>query len=308
MKKDISSKRKWLLPICLLLLAVAVAVGGTVAIYTSQVFQRSVVRNRDNEAIRFSSDKLYRVAPGVPAQKYYYPMSQGQQTMTFQVCNYDQTKNTVFSEKNIDYTLTVEITNGTEDFTYTVSHGINTKTVQNGGSVSFEDSLRGAKRSSNSYTVAFAKTDYNQIEVAVTVTPQDLTATKNMVLNGILIPIEYATTQGVTMKSEFTDSTRGGPDLFDAYNLSVSVSGGEGDVVISWDASMLDIDPFFVAKSGGTVIEEGNQSVLTVHMNAEDETGAYLIQFYDHGSEEHSWTAWDTLPIHVQLKETVSAE
>lgn len=310
MKKVTSSRRKLLLAVCLILLAIAATVGGTVAIYTSQAFQRSVVRNRDTEAIRFSSDKLYRVASGTPAQTYYYPMGQGQKTMTFQVCNYDQTRNTVFSEKDIEYTITFQITNGTDGFDYT----INDKTVRNEGTVSLTGSLRGAKRSTNSYTITLAENDYNKVEVAVSVTPTDLTLTNNTMLNGVLIPIEYATTQGVTVKYEFTDSVRtingvaAGPDQFDAYNLSVSISGGEGNVVISWDPSLLDIDPFFSAKSNATPGNaEDGYATLTVPMNAEKKTGAYLIQFYNHNTTKPSWTKWNELPIRVELQESPSA-
>lgn len=310
MKKFISSRRRLVLLVCLILLAIAAVVGGTVAIYTSQAFQRSVVRNRDAEAIRFSSDILYRVASGTPAQTYYYPMGKGQNTMTFQVCNFDQTKNTVFSEKDIGYTITFQIRNGTDGFVYT----INGNTVRNGGTVSITDSLKGAKRSTNSYSITFAESDYNKVEVAVLVTPTDLTLTKNTVLNGVLIPIEYATTQGVTLKYEFTDSARtingeaAGPDQFDAYNLSVSISGGKGDVVISWDPEQLDIDPFFKEKARATEgTGENGYVTLTVPMNAENETGAYLIQFYNHNTTKPSWTKWSELPIRVALQESPSA-
>lgn len=309
MKKIISARRRLVLLACLILLAIASVVGVTLAIYTSQAYQRSVVRNRDAEAIRFSSDKLYRVASGTAAQIYYYPVGKGQNNMSFQVCNYDQSKNTVFSEKDIEYTITFQITNGTDDFEYT----INTEKVRNGETVSFTDSLKGTKRSINTYTFNFAESDYNNVEVTVLVTPTDLMLTKNTVLNGILVPIEYATTQGVTLKYDFTDCVRviddaiAGPDQFDAYNMSVSISGGEGDVVISWNSDQLDIDPFFSAKANATPgTAEDGYATLTVHMNAEDETGAYLIQFYNHGSQKHEWVNWSDLPIRVELQESPS--
>lgn len=301
MKKGLFSKKIWV--IVLVTTAILLAVGGTLAIYTSQVYQRAVVRNRYNDVIRFSSDKLYRVAGDSPTQKYYYPMDQGQTTMTFSVCNYDQEKNTLFSEKKIDYTITFTVRNGTDNFYYTVSCGDQSKTLQNNGNVSMTGSLPGGQRSVDSYTVTFAEGDYNKVEIVVTVTPEEsATTTQGRILNGILIPIEYATTQGVSVKWEFTDSTRGTPDQFDAYNLLVSISGGAGNVLISWDHTMLDIDPFF--STGKSITERGNQSTITVPMNSENATCTYLISFYNHNTKKPTWTVWSDLPISVTLAGT----
>lgn len=290
--------------ICLIVGAILTAVGGSYAIYTSQVYQRSVVRNRDNDVIRFSSDKLYRVTAGTDAQKYYYPMSKEQRTMTFQVCNYDQAKNTLFNERDIDYEITFQVNNGTDGFDYKVSNGSTTKTVVTGDSESFKDSLRKGKRSTNSYSFTFGEDDYNKVEVLVTVTPSDFTTTQNRILNGILIPVEYAATQGITVKSEFTDAARDGrgPESFDAYNLMVSISGGSGEVLITWNHTMLDIDPFFA--TGKTIMSNGNESTISVSMNSDDTTGNYLIQFYNHNTKKPEWTSWSDLPVSVKLKDT----
>lgn len=324
MKKYHSSKARFILSICLAVGAVVLAVGGALAIYTSQVYQRAVVRNRENDVIRFSSDKLYRTAAG-PAQTYYYPMSKDQTTMTFSVCNYDQAKNTLFNEKKIDYRITFTVRNGTSDFEYIVSPGNQEKaSVKNGNSVTIENnSLPGGRRSTDSYSVSFHENDYGKVEIEVTVTPTDPTATQNRILSAVLIPIEYATTQGVRVHYEYPDSKRSGmvtPDQFDAYNLLVSVSGGEGDVVIAWDASRLDIDPFFVSTSDGTLgTAENGYKTLTVHMSSVDtssegetetspkkDTSTYLITFYNHDTTKPTWNTWTELPISVTLAGTNS--
>lgn len=302
MKKGTASKNRKRLTFYLFCGAILVAISGTLAIYTSQVFQRSVVRNRDNEIIRFSSDKLYCVTAGTEAQRYYYPMGKDQRTMTFQVCNYDQAKNTLFNDKTIEYEIKFQVDNGTAGFSYEVSNENMTQSVTTGNFVSFTDYLQGKRRSANSYSFTFSEEDYNNLQIIVTVTPTDLTTTQNRILNGILIPVEYATTQGITVKSEYTDSTRGTPDQFDAYNLLVSVSGGEGNVLITWNHEMLDIDPFFA--SGKSIVKNGDESTVTVQMNSEDETGAYLISFYNHNITKPTWTAWKDLPITVKLANT----
>lgn len=304
MKKGISSKKRIILLFCLIVGVILAATGGSFAIYTSQVYQRSVVRNRDNDVIRFSSDRLYRVQNGTTvAQKYYYPLSSEQRTMTFQVCNYDQAKNTLFNEKDIDYNITFQVNNGTDGFSYTVSNGSTTKTVVTEGSVSFTDNLRKGKRSTNSYSFTFGEDDYNKVELLVKVTPSDLSTTQNRILNGNLIPVEYTAVQGVAVKSEFTDAARGfGPEAFDAYNLMVSISGGSGDVLITWDHTMLDIDYFFA--SDKTITKYENHSTISVPMNSDDTTGTYLIQFYNHNTQKPDWTSWSQLPVSVKLKDT----
>ena len=300
MKKGLLSKRIWV--IVLVTTAILLTVGGTLAIYTSQVYQRAVVRNRYNDVIRFSSDKLYRVADGTAPQKYYYPMGENQETMTFSVCNYDQANNTLFSEKEIGYNISFEIKNGTDNFDYTVSCGANNKKLKNGGNCSMTGSFARGTRSVATYSVTFNDADYNKVEISVTVTPTDLTTTQNTILNGVLIPIKYATTQGASLSHQFTDSTRGTPDQFDAYNLLVSVSGGTGNVLITWDHTVLDIDPFF--KGDKNITTEGNSSTITVPMNSENETGTYLISFYNHNTTKPKWTTWSELPISVKLEES----
>ena len=114
--------KKTVFTILMIVMAVVVLLGGSYAIYTSQVFQRAVVRNRNADVIRFSSDKLYRVATSTPLQTYYYPMSKGQTTMSFTICNFDQNKNTLICEKDINYIIEFSIPDSNQ-FSYSVTDG-----------------------------------------------------------------------------------------------------------------------------------------------------------------------------------------
>ena len=301
MRKFPTSRRRLTSALVLLLSIAAIAVTGTLAIYTSQVYQRAVVRNRDTEAIRFSSDKLYRVvSDDTTAKKYYCPMSPGQKTMSFTVCNYDQSKKTVVNQQLLEYDIEIQVTNRTgsvEDYT------INGSRIEDDGTWTQSGALAGGRRSMDTYTIKFSEDDYNRVEVTVTVTPKDFSLTKNTKLYGTLIPIEYATTQGVQLSSEFSDSANAKITDVDAYNYSVSISGGEDDVVIAWDPSQLDIDPFFLAEMqelGGTYGKGNQESTLTIHMNSEDETASYHFQFYNHDTQKP--TSWDALHVSVTRK------
>ena len=70
--------------------------------------------------------------------------------------------------------------------------------------------------------------------------------------------------------------------------------------MITWDHTMLDIDPFF--SNGKTISKNGDESTITVPMNSEDETGTYLISFYNHNTTKPEWAAWTDLPISVALE------
>lgn len=300
MKKEPTPRHKMLLSLVLLFLAVAAAVGGTAAVYTSQVFQRSVVRNRDTEAIRFSSDKLYRVANvDQPPKIYYYPVSKGQKTMSFTVCNYDQSKKAVVNQQDLDYDIKFQVKEGTDGFKYLINENSDTGIINN-GELSLYGTLSSGRQSKDTYTISFSEKDYGKVKVTVTVIPRDPSLTKDKKLYTTLIPIEYATTQGVKLEWEFTDEDEfRTPDMVDAYNVAVSISGGEDDVVICWEKDELDIDPFFLEKmteSGGTYELNGTKYVLTIHMNSEDATAAYLFQFYKHGSGSSDWR---DIPIEI---------
>lgn len=285
-------RRKRIFSILVFLMVISTACGITYAIYTSQVYQRAVIRNRDTEAIRFSSDKLFRVNSDNATPKiYYYPVNSGQKTMSFSVCNYDQGKNTVVNQHTIEYDISFTFADGTDGFEYKVN---------NSPAANLTGSLAGNKHSTNTYQIEFSENDYNNLRVTVEVIPRDNTLTKNTKLYAILVPIEFATTQGVSFEWGFDKSYSF--NEVDAFNVSMSVSGGEDLVTIIWDNTMLDIDPFFKEKmiaNGSDYTENGNDSRLSFTMNSEDESSDYHFQFYQHGKRPSEWTGWDKLPVSI---------
>lgn len=305
MKKRNFSRRTLFFAGCLLAAALTAAVGGTLAIYTSQVYQRAVVRNRYNDVVRFSSDKLLLVGQGTPASVVYYPVTENQTSLTFRVCNYDQSKSTLVSESDISYTINFTTQNGTEGFPYTVSCNGSDKEAL----TSFHHRLQGGKASANTYTVSFSQNDYLNLKLTVTVTPDDLSLTRNNILTATLIPIAYGTTQQFQVKREFPDSLRkkedGNPlkptDL-DAYNVLVTATGGDGDVCISWDPSKVEMDRFFRSRDIiKSITQDGAKWKAVLHMNSADETASYLIPFYNPNSTDPEWTDWNDLDQCIQV-------
>lgn len=319
MKRHFASKKIILLAVCLLLGAAVALSRGSLAIYTSQVFQRSVVRNRNDEAIRFSSDKLFREDKPTEGDDppelrvSYYAVGEGQTRMTFQVCNYDQANATVFNPEDVKYTVTVSISGGTDGFAYTVTgDGVpdGSLKLKNGESKSFTDTLTGGSRAVRSYTVGFNKADYGKVRVEIRVTPHDYAVTKNRRLAAVLIPVEYTAAQGLQVNGEWIDKGRpdAGPGDFDGYNYLVTVSGGAGRVKLRWNAAVVDIDPFFLmgltSETPPTETEAGvTYTYVEMDMDPADATGSRLIQFYNHNSTKPRWASWDDIPVSVTLIE-----
>ena len=104
---------------CLLLLA---GIGTTFSAYTSQAAKRGVVRNRDTEKIRFTSNYLQPCA--VNTQNNAFPVrvvAFGEDTndtdnitLDIWVYNYIVGSNSQINERDITYTLTITITDGAE--------------------------------------------------------------------------------------------------------------------------------------------------------------------------------------------------
>lgn len=305
MKIDFSNKKKLILSVSLAAAALVAVVGGTLAIYTSQVFQRGVVRNRDNQAIRFSSDKLAQVNFGTSPQISYYPVADKQTSLSFRICNYDQTKSTLVSERDISYTIAFKVEGGSSDFVYQVScnGGANEPLDTATGST---HTLEGGRLSVDTYTVTFSENDYQNLKLTVTATPKDLSLTRNTILTATLIPIAYGTTQNFNVRREFPDSWRENeegslftPADLDAYNVLVTAAGGEGDVYIRWDPAKVEMDYFF--QKDYTVAEDGNWRKITLSMNSAGETASYLIPFYNPNAKNPNWGSWKDLEDCIQV-------
>ena len=303
MKKKYDVKRIWV--IIFAIMAIILLVGGTLAIYTSQVYQRAVVRNRDNEAVRFSSDKLLLVAPNTHASEVYYPVAESQNTLTFQVCNYDQSKSTLVSESDIGYTISFDIEGNDPDFNdYSVScNGGIPEPLERSHHI-----LPGGEASVDNYTVTFSVKDYRNLKLTVTVTPDKFHLTRNNILTATLIPIAYGTTQKFQVKLEFPDSLRKKennnpftPKDMDAYNVLVTATGGDGDVYIRWNPAMVEMDSFFRSRDIIKSIEQDEEYLKAVlHMNSADDTASYLIPFYNPNPTNPEWKDWNELAEYIQ--------
>lgn len=293
-------KKIWV--ISLVLTAIFLGVVGSVAIYTSQVYQRAVVRNRYNDVIRFSSDKLLTVETETLPSEIYYPVAEGQNTMTFTVCNYAQTKSTLPNDASLTYTISFKFENSDEDFSYHIS--CNDTVLDN--LTSYTHNLPGGTASVDTYTITFSEKDYQKMKLTVTVTPEDSLLTKNRILTGTLIPILYGTTQQFQVHMEFPDSQRKNtdgsyftPENVDAYNVLLSVTGGQGKVYIRWKSNEVEMDSYFCSEHAPS--KDGDWLKTVLFMDSADNTSSYLIPFYNPNSSKPGWTDWNQLKASIEV-------
>lgn len=266
--------------ISLAVAALVAAAGVSFAIYTNQTYLRSVVRNRDSEGIRFSSDKLYQHnGPLTDPQKYHYPMEENQTEMTFQVCNFDQAKSSQINENTIDYTITFEVN---------PENGVKFSRNDQEITVESRSSLTGGKYSVDTYKVTLPP-NYDGIQITVKVTPDPPELTQNTYLSAILVPAAYGSVQGFDVKMEYPDQETNISNVA-AYNVLVTATGS-GTARIQWDPAVLIIDPFFldvVGKMNGTTVDKTNGYVETP-MDSMGVTGSYLITFYNKNFQGNTW-------------------
>lgn len=297
-----TDRPKWkivlLTAICLI--GLLAAVGGSFAAYTSQAYKRGVVRNRDNETVRFTSNYLQACASNTSPDNYaertiLYSENDKNATslnVDLWLYNYANGNINLVSQKDITYDLTITFKYGDEnENAYAVSadsETMFTKTkTESDGSITYKASdqtLIGRSAKSHKYTISFPGSDIDKLRIVVVATPTNLSVTNNQQLAAVIAPYTGSETKTFSFKNDFIDDKKQLPTAYDGFNYEVSISNGVADATISWDSSLLEIDPFFLQKIGKTSTDitpgENNQKTLSFEMDQSNGTGDYLIPFY----------------------------
>lgn len=299
-------------------LMIILTVGGlTFAAYVNQGFQRGVVRNRDNEPVRFSSNYL-QACPDNAAESGYYnkiitytndSLNSNNIDIDIYIYNYVLSNVNLINENDITYDFTIKLKGGTkQDYVVkkitqneeTISKDTANSTV---GELVYKTSntMNGNTRRENHYRVTIAGEDINNIKIIAIAKPNNMAYTGNQFLAAVIIPRIEAAVDSFSCTGSFTDKDSGNkPKDYDAFNYGVSISGGRAKVTLIWDARLLSIDRFFLAKleersddynlTSDTeespvkyIYKEKNandKGTLTFIMNYSDGTGDYLFPFY----------------------------
>lgn len=308
MKKFRTIKKIYMV-VVFFIFVILMAIGLSQASYLNQSYKRGVVRNREEEAIRFTSNYLSLVASGDSfAQRIITYIEDDEENLSckIDVRNYIPGSANLINEYTITYTFQATLKNATPNKVYSVG-GIS-NVADNQGNCSFtldNQKLSGRSRKENIYTIGFYKEDLNDLSITVTVKPDNTAYTGNQFLAAIIFPCTKSEIQPFSCVGKFADQTSGRqPSDFDAYNYEIVLANGRAKVTLIWDKDLYEIDPFFKSKLAVGDIKEDSEGKLVFIMDQTKGNDSYRIPFYKKDKDKCNKLSWEEM----REKISVSAE
>ena len=284
-------KRIWLFTVLFAL--ILLSVGGSLAAYVSRSYVKGVATT-PKQGFSLSSDYLSAVSKS--AEPDAYPDKKilltekaetdtSSYTLTFSITN---TADGSVSTKRMKYTLQMSglpegaaVQYGNEDITSVVT-----------GETGYPAPVMNAyTKVTHTYMITIPKDKMaSAADIIVTATPDADSDTSGFILAGRLQPSIIGTVASFSYEGKFQET--GNVEDYAAFNYQISVSNAsEGKTMkLTWDSSLVEIDPLFLDSIGNN---GGNSGSLELTMN--DTNSSYLIQFYR--LPESNIGDWDDLKI-----------
>lgn len=309
------------LALLLVLLGLGIClIAGTYAAYNNQGFRRGVVRNRDSEDIRFTSNLLKPyVLSGVSGegeQKNYetvlYPFAGNTEenaalTIPLTIANYLMNNDNLVSESDITFDLTIRLKGAQSDGSYT----LNGTPITNGSITISGVTLTGRKPNQIAYTIGFAGKDLDKLTIEIEAKPHNF---GNMILAAYVCPCTNSQVNPFSYSGVFLNKNVGMPNDYYGYNYEVSISSGRAKVTLKWNPSYVMLDPFFLEKlksrqdlkidGTNAYIYDENAGSLQFLMDQTLGEDDYVIIFYPAHPEQKlpDATTWE------DMKQIISVE
>ena len=269
-------KRIWLF--AALIALILVSVGGTLAAYVSRSYVKGVATT-PKQGFSLSSDYLSAVSKN--AYPNTYPDKKilltekaetdtSPYTLTFSITN---TADGSVSTKRMQYFLQMRgLPQGA-----TVQYGSTEITGDVVKDIGYKAAVMNAyTRVTHTYTITIPKDKMaSAADIIVTATPDADSDTSGFILAGRLQPSIIGTVASFSYEGKFQET--GNVNDYAAFNYQISVSNAsEGKKMkLTWNSSLVEIDPLFLKTIGNN---GGNSGSLELTMN--DTNSSYLIQFY----------------------------
>ena len=290
-------------------------VEGSYAAYSNQGFRRGVVRNRDSEEIRFTSNILKPYVSTSEGQKNYetvlYPFAEDTNedeilTIPLTIANYLMNNDNLVSESDITFDLTIQLENKQSGSIYTLDNEVITNSITKSNVA-----LTGRKQNQVDYTIGFTGKDLDKLTIVIEARPHNF---GNKILAAYICPCTNSQVNPFSYSGSFLNKNVGEPQDYYGYNYEVSISSGRGKVTLSWDPQYVKLDPFFLEnlksrqdlKIDGTNAyiydkEGGSIQFLMDQTLGEDD---YVILFYpiQKMSNETMWEDMEQI-IRVEVQE-----
>ena len=269
-------KRIWLF-VALIVLILA-SVGGTLAAYVSRSYVKGVATT-PKQGFSLSSDYLSAVSKNADQDKYpdkkillteKAETDDSPYTLTFSITN---TADGSVSTKRMQYFLQMSgLPEGA-----TVQYGDTGITDQVTADTGYQAPVMNAyTRVTHTYTITIPKDKMaSASDIIVTATPDADSDTSGFILAGRLQPSIIGTVASFSYEGKFQET--GNVNDYAAFNYQISVSNAsEGKTMkLTWNNSLVEIDPLFLESINNN---GGNSGSLELTMN--DTNSSYLIQFY----------------------------
>ena len=259
-------------------------VGLTWSAYSGDAYLKGVEVTNATQSL-FASDMLvgYYSVPAdsaIDSRSVVVDTSGDACSFTFRIYNCLLDNQQVVNDKDVPYALSVTA-DGVEDGQWSINPAVGNVT------------LLGYQPTVKEYTVTFPKSALGSVSFTVKATvdtTQSNIGTKLACLAAKIVPNAQSTVTAASVTGSLVDKSGTFGD-YDAYNYRVTVTGVATKVKVSWDASAVELDPFFSTNHTGAIIDATNSSV-TFTM----EPGSAIINFYRLGSP----TSWSDLNLKVE--------
>ena len=307
-----TDKARWKIVIVAMLCVIALlaAAGGSLAIYTSQDHQRGVARNTEDEKIRFTSNYLQSCAIDAAETAYAgrtissFANTGGMISIDIYIYNYANGNTNLVSQKDISYTMALTLSGIDSSNTYGVKYGDGDAANMDAGSPKSDAAkktstytienrkLVGRSPATHKYTITMPSSDLDKVRIIATATPTNSSTTNYQKLAAVIAPITGETINNFSFDGKFIYASGSQPSEYSGFNYEVSISSGEATATLTWNAGLLEIDPFFLQKINGQPTGTDTEKTLTFTMNQQNGTGDYLISFYIKNKDEMEKKDW----------------
>ena len=327
-------KRPWLkitrekknIAVILGLAAVFLISLGAYAAYTNQAFLRGVLRNNYSETVRFSSNYLQLCEKGTAEKNYVsrvvlFP-DDSQDNIAREIdiylYNYANGNSKKVNEKDITYDMVLKLTGGNAQKVEFFDENNNiTELNATDGVYQTRKTLIGRTPKVHHYRVTILNSDLNHIHISAKAEPVGQSAVATKMLAAMIYPRSEGAVGTFSYRGAFTDEDSSNtPDEFDALNYEVSISNGRAEVTLTWNSSVVEMDPFFCSKLDSRddsyklpasnakyeLTSQGTQRTLKFMMDQSKGAGDYLIPFYWVNRKADVTSSWDSLEKIIQFE------
>ncbi len=306
--------RRYALLGAFVLCVLALAIGGrlTWSAYTGNAYVKGVEVTNATQSL-FASDMLVGYYSDPTAEGSTTALDSrsvvvstnsdgGTCSFTFQIYNCLLDDQNMVNDKDVPYTLSVTASGAADDATWSIAvDGASSSTAGDVTQKLSSVTLPGLKPTIKTYTVTFPESALGSISFTVKAavdsdasTASDI-GTKLNCLAAKIVPNKASSVQAASVSGELVDKS-GEFAAYDAYNYRITVTGAETQVELTWNSSVVEIDPYFAGNYGATVSSDTDSGKESATFTMQP--GSTVVNFYRVSTA--SPTTWDNLSITVE--------